>query len=178
MSTRNDLSLARKVEVIEYRKKNPTLGSRKIAEVFKCGRTQIQNIIKEAILNEYEAFAPASRKRHRGGEFEDINEAVYTWYSLARQRSVPVTGPMLQEEACIIAEKMGHHQFRASNGWLGSFKKRHSIRQFTVSGEAADVSDETVEAWHERLNSIMIGYKAENVWNEDETGCFYRALPD
>ena len=24
----------------------------------------------------------------------------------------------------------------------------------------------------------MIGYKAEDVWNEDETGCFYRALPD
>ena len=78
MSTRNDLSLARKVEMIEYRKKNPTLGSRKIAEVFKCGHTQIQNIIKtkEAILSEYVAFAPASRKRHRDGEFEDINEAI------------------------------------------------------------------------------------------------------
>ena len=35
---------------------------------------------------------------------------------------------------------MGHHQFKASNGWLDSFKKRHNIRQFTVSGEAADVS--------------------------------------
>ena len=97
-------------------------------------------------MSEYEAFTPASRKRHCGGEFEDINEAVYTWYRLARQRSVPVTGPMLQEEACIIAEKMGHHQFRASNGWLESFKKCHNIRQFIVSGEAADVSDETVEA--------------------------------
>lgn len=147
MSTRNDLSLARKVEVIEYRKKNPTLGSRKIAEVFKCGRTQIQNIIKnkEAILTEYEANAPASRKRHCGGEFEDINEVVYTWYSLARQRSVPVTGPMLQEEARIIAKKIGHLRFRASNCGLDSFKKRHNIRQFTVSGEVAYVSDETVE---------------------------------
>lgn len=24
----------------------------------------------------------------------------------------------------------------------------------------------------------MIGYKAEDIWNEDETGCFYRVLPD
>ena len=129
-------------------------------------------------MTEYEANAPASRKRYHGGEFEDINEVVYTWYSLARQRSVPVTGPMLQEEARIIAKKMGHLRFRASNCWLDSFKKRHNIRQFTVSGEAADVSDETVEGWHERLKSIMMGYKAEDVWNEDETGCFYRALPD
>ena len=97
MATRNDLSLEHKVEVIEYRKKNPTLGSRKIAEFFKCGRTQIQNIIKnkETILRGYEANAPVSRKRHRGGEFEDINEVMYAWYSLARQRSVPVSGPML-----------------------------------------------------------------------------------
>ena len=35
MATRNDLSLERQVEVIEYRKKNPTLGNRKIAEFFK-----------------------------------------------------------------------------------------------------------------------------------------------
>ena len=73
--SRNELCLARKVEVIEYRKKNPILGSRKITEVFKCGRTQIQNIIKnkETILSEYEANAPASRKRHHGDKFEDIN---------------------------------------------------------------------------------------------------------
>ena len=48
MTTRNE----RKVEVIEYRKKNPTLGSHEIVEFLKCGRTQIQNIItnKETIF--------------------------------------------------------------------------------------------------------------------------------
>ena len=107
-----------------------------------------------------------------------MKSCIRAWYSLARQCSVPVTGPMLQEEARIIAEKMGHLQFRASNGWLDSFKKRHNIRQFTISGEAADVSDETVEGWRDRLESIMMGYKAEDVWNVDEMGCFYRALPD
>ena len=100
MVTRSDLSLECKVEVIEYRKKNPTLGSRKIAEFFKCEHTQIQNMInnKETILREYEANAPESRKRHHGGEFEDINEVTFMWYSLVRQCCVPVSGPMLQEE--------------------------------------------------------------------------------
>ena len=169
MAARNELLLKSKVEVIEYAKRNPSQSSRKIAKVFNCGRTQIQGIFKkrDTILSEYEANAPASRKCHRGTEFSDVNEAMYRWYSLARQRNVPVSGPMLQEEARVIAVQMGHHQFKASNGWLESFKKRHNIRQFTISGEAAHVSEETVEGWHERVQSFMVGYKAEDVWNEE-----------
>ena len=30
----------------------------------------------------------------------------------------------------------------------------------------------------ERLPSILDGYSPEDVWNQDETGCFYRALPE
>jgi len=103
---------------------------------------------------------------------------MYRWFSLARQRSVPVSGPMLQEEARLVAEKMGYREFKASNGWLENFKKRHNLRQFAVSGEAADVAEETVEGWHERMKILMEGYKPEDIWNEDETGCFYRALPE
>ena len=41
-------------------------------------------------------------------------------------------------------EKRSYSQFKASHGWLESFK---SLKQLTVSGEAADVSEETVESW-------------------------------
>ena len=64
-----------------------------------------------------------------------------------------------------------------SNDWLESFKKCHNIGKFAVNGEAADVGEETVEVWHERVKSFMVGYKPEDVWNEDGTGCFYKALP-
>ena len=67
---------------------------------------------------------------------------------LARQCNVPVSGPMLQEEAQIIAAHIGHHKFNASNGWLENLKKWHNIWQFTISGEAGNVSEETVESCH------------------------------
>ena len=69
----------------------------------------------------------------------------------------------LQEEAHVVAERLSLHQFKAFDGWLGCSKKRHNIRQFTVSREAADVSDKAVEGWHERLKSLMVGYEAEDV---------------
>ena len=42
-----------------------------------------------------------------------------------------------------------------------------------ISGEAAAVSDKMVETWLERLNVLLKGYKPKNMWNLDETGCFY-----
>ena len=41
-----------------------------------------------------------------------------------------------------------------------------------MSGEAADIDEETVENWHERLKVIPAGFKPKDIWNEDETGCF------
>ena len=68
-------------------------------------------------MAEYEADSiPSSRKRHRPSAFDDTNEAMYKWYSLARQRNVPVSGPMLQEEARLMAQKLDHAEgFKASN---------------------------------------------------------------
>ena len=43
---RNDLSLKMKYEVIKTAEREPTIGSRKLAETFQCDRTQIQTILK------------------------------------------------------------------------------------------------------------------------------------
>lgn len=47
-----------------------------------------------------------------------------------------------------------------------------------ASGECGDVPKVTVAGWFERLKILITGFKPEDVWNTDETGCFFRALPD
>ena len=47
-----------------------------------------------------------------------------------------------------------------------------------VSSESGDVSGQTVDSWKERLPEILRGYTAQNIWNIDETGCFWRAFPE
>ena len=39
-------------------------------------------------------------------------------------------------------------------------------------------SAETVESWQERVKEISRGYAQQDVWNEDETGSFWKALPE
>jgi hypothetical protein len=94
-----------------------------LADVFKCGETQNLCILKnkDKIMRDYETNGPGDRNRHRTIDFTDVNEAVYKRYCLARQRNIPVSGPMLQEEALQIAICFNPEStFKASNGWLES----------------------------------------------------------
>ena len=62
------------------------------------------------------------KKKGRSEEFQDINNAVWRWFCMAREALIPVSGPMIQEEALQIALKLNVTGFTASNGWLGSGK--------------------------------------------------------
>ena len=68
-------------KLIEYAKLNPTVGTRKIGVIFQCGRTQVQPILKpkESIISDFDANAPAPRKRSRNAQYQDIDGAVYKW---------------------------------------------------------------------------------------------------
>ena len=62
---KNTLSLGDRVKLIDYAKKNPSVGTRRIAEIFKCGRMQVQAILKakESMIADFETNAHASNKR-------------------------------------------------------------------------------------------------------------------
>ena len=68
--------------------------------------------------------------------------------------------------------------FKASNGWLARWKTRHKLKQLRVCGESGEVRGETVESWKEHLPELLQGYSSNNIYNLDETGCFWRALPE
>ncbi|XP_028966368.1 jerky protein homolog-like [Galendromus occidentalis] len=73
----------------------------------------------------------------------------------------------------------GTRDFRASNGWLQKFKSRHGIRELEVQGESlssdAEAAGQFVIKFRAALN---IGtFDPEFIYNGDETGLYYRALP-
>ena len=119
-------------------------------------------------------------KRSRPCEFAEINESLYKWYTLATSRNIYPAGPQLCEKARQIAEKLGVDNFKGSNGWLDRWKKRYDVHRMKINGESGDVilSGETIASWKERIPELLRGYSAENIWNLDETGCFWRTLPE
>ena len=101
-----------------------------------------------------------------------MNETLYEWYLLAVSKNI-----QLVLKAKEIADRLNVHEFKGSNGWLEKWKLRYNIRQMTICGESGDVSGDTVTSWKERLPEILSGYSKPDIWNLDETGCFWKALP-
>ena len=67
----------------------------------------------------------------------------------------------------------------ASSGWLEKSKLRHGIAERTLSGESNTVSEGDCSAWTTQvLPGILAEYEAEHVYNMDETGLFFKCLPN
>lgn len=58
-------------------------------------------------------------------------------YIIRQSKNMPISGTILLEKTIEIACGLGNAIFKASNGWLESFKKRHQVMCMTVSGTAA-----------------------------------------
>lgn len=78
-----------------------------------------------------------------------------------------------------LAEELEVEGFKASNHWLENFKERHGIKFRTEQGEAAAVDQEVVATWQETvLKEALSKYAADDVFNADETGLFWRLMPN
>ena len=141
--------MAEKVKIINYAQEIPHLSSRKLAEEFGCGRTCIQILIKqkEDILTDWKCCENLSCGDLKNSKtLTRLSGIGFVW------QLIPVSGPMIQEEALQIALKLNVTGFTASNGWLEKWKTRHHVKQFSVAGEDGEVNAETSES---RLNGCQ-----------------------
>lgn len=116
-------------------------------------------------------------KRLKKSTNEDVNELTWQWFVSARSKNMIITGPLLQAKALAIAKELDIKSFKASNGWLEKFRVRNNINFKILSGESASVNPETVSAWKEQLQILTEDYNLDDVYNADETGLFYKAIP-
>ena len=174
--TRTELSLKQKVDLL---KNSEGRNSRQLAEIYGIGKTQVQTILKRnrEILDSFEGNSNPERKRQcvRTSN-DDVNDLMWQWFQKIRSQNIPVSGPMMQEKALAIAKERNLSDFKASRGWLRSFKARHNIYKCTKCGrsfrqkahlkthlktvQCSNETDKTLEETHEfsrkqeRLNNI------------------------
>jgi hypothetical protein len=70
--------------------------------------------------------------------------------------------------------------FEASNGWFERFKSRANLHNISLKGEAASADMPAAEKFIEKLKPLIHegGYDSRQVFNVDETGLFWKRLPN
>ncbi|XP_065181492.1 uncharacterized protein LOC135812091 [Sycon ciliatum] len=162
---RRVLALEDRVRVLEMKQRGES--SRAIATQMDVGKTQISNILqsKERVLELWKGGTDASRKyaKGRSSKYEQLNDQVRDWYLEAKERDPVVTGPMIQAKAREVGQALGFPEFRGSNGWLDSFKKRfpgkapveRDIIGPILVGEGSDSSEVEVNIVVNEHNDIV-----------------------
>ena len=175
------ISLTRKVEIIkavESSKKSKSA----IAEEFGVAKSTVTSIVKnkQKILeaSDVASFTP-ERKRIRLAAHSDIEEALMIWFKQAPTLNLPISGPILQIKARELALSLGYTDFSCSTGWLQRFKARHGIVFRKMCGESGSVTtDMTVDWILTKLSALLDEFRPEDIFNADETGLFWKCLPD
>ena len=148
---------------------------------FRCSQSTISKILshKSEILKDAADNMVKDHKRKRVGKAEDIEKALYTWFGDARARDAPITSLILEEKAKQFAASLDRPDFKVTNGWLCRWKTRYGIKYKKAHGEKNDADVESADVWTSTvLSEILENFEPQNIYNADETGVYYRALPD
>lgn len=121
----------------------------------------------------------SKRKRFKSAVNGDVDKATLRWFNEMRAQNVPISGPMISEQSRKFASMLGHTDFKASNGWLSSFRDRHGIVFKTIAGEEKSAPVDDALSWKQKeKEKIEKLYSPHDVYNADETGLFYQLMPD
>ncbi|XP_047505969.1 tigger transposable element-derived protein 6-like [Pieris napi] len=172
------LTYADKLEAIEAVKNG--LKRKEVAAQFGIHESTLSIIIKKEaeILKKQESGESLQCKRQKIAEFPNLEQCLFTWFKQCRNKNISVSGPILKEKAEEFANSLKIKNFKASNGWLQNFKKRHDLAFNKICGESASVSKSVCQEWKSELHNVVNDYDPNDVFNADETGLFFKCLPD
>ena len=77
--SKRTLTLDEKIKLLDFKKKNPSLGCSAIGEKFNIGKTAAASILskEDKIRKQHELFHEKSKKRIRHGKYQEINDILY-----------------------------------------------------------------------------------------------------
>jgi hypothetical protein len=126
-----------------------------------------------------------SAKRTRKPQWETLEAALLEWQIRydKHPNSGPTTGDLLRFKAAEFWQKLPEYNGKPipiwSNGWLTRFKKRSGLKELRRHGEAGSAQiDDNTEKIMQEIRDEGKNYNADDIYNFDETGYYWKMKPD
>lgn len=179
MAKRVDLSLAQKVALL---KELEVPGTTQVSVAVKFGvsTSQVSRLVKnkDELVRQYDGGANTSRKRQRGSKEDVVGRALFVWFQQKLSQGARLSGPLIKQKARELSQAHGG-EFTPSEGWLSRWKVRNNVVFKKEHGEKADADVDAATTWKESvLTSITANFSANDIFNADETGLYFRGYPE
>lgn len=169
------LSLKEKIQLIRDSEEK---SKSELCRKYGCSISSVNRIIqnKRNILDTAKS-TKLSSKRKRTGALVDVEHALLVWFNQMRESGAAVSSQMVIEKSKQFAIQM-NKDFNPSAGWLHRWQKREGIQLRKIHGEAASANEGNANEYvSEILPELISSYDASQIFNADESGLFFRALP-
>lgn len=180
----NRLTNAEKKEIITYLEQNKATKFTSVAQLFseKLNKQISAKSIGNYSKNKESIIANAAlnfdiKRITKGSRYQELNDKLWDWIQTIESFGAVYSEKILKEKALQIAKEMNIDEFRATNGWLYSFKSAHNINCKILSGEASNYTKQNFTEFYELTNKKMSEYAPENIYNCDETALFFKQVP-
>ena len=177
------LTSEQKKEICVYHTNNSTRSQQDIATLFseKFGQPVSRRTVGDIIANKEKCMrrdVSNDSKKIRSGQHSNLETVLQLWFATARSQNAVITDAVLREKAKQFGNELGITGFQYSNGWLQRFKTRYGISSKVMYGESAGVDPGVIAKGKEQAQRVIKDFALSDVYNLDETGLFFRMLPD
>ena len=150
------------------------------------GRPTAQSSVSEILGNHYYhldngKLSKIPTYRHPRVNHPSLEKALCEYVDRVNAQKMTVNGDLIIEAAAFLWRKMPEYEGlpepKWSQGWLAKFKKMHNSKQRRLYGESASVDVEKAAGRLLEIQEIVKEYDSKDIYNCDETGLFWRMIP-
>jgi hypothetical protein len=189
---RKVLSLQSKVELLDRLANGESVAS--VGRSFEINESTVRTIKQNEVKIRASVSAggtPGAKSVHttRDHVLEKMEKALNIWIEDQTQKRAPLSTALIRTKALNLYQYMQQDSdaeeaskatpFSASRGWFDRFRKRACLHNVKLAGEAASADTDGAEKYKAVFKEMIEekGYKPEQVFNADETGLFWKKMP-
>ncbi|XP_069687968.1 tigger transposable element derived 5-like [Periplaneta americana] len=133
-----------------------------------------------SFVNRVEDEVGLCRKRTRLGKHTTLDECLYIWYLQKRNEGALLSTSALKQQAeKLQVELHGNKEFKASDGWLWRWQKRHGVTRDSMLGAARPIEYEGAGVFLSQVEREISegGYCEEQVYCCGQATLCFKMLP-
>lgn len=117
----------------------------------------------------------------RRSYFDSISQSLWDWYKTLQrvgERHLPVSGGLPEARSRRVASEQGVAGCKGSPHFIQNWVKRRDLSNVALCVEAGSKDVAGAAERIAEIRAALEAYPAERIYNMDETGLFYRCIPN